>query len=95
MWIYSWYMRLWSVRYLKNRYKMLIPDNIRPEDCIYYNGAKVLEVMQAEKHLPIGELYVRLRGHLGMSFATLMLSLDWLFLIDCVEIRGEEVVLCS
>ena len=80
---------------MKNRYKMLVPDNIRPEDSIYYNGAKVLEVMQAEKHLPIGELYVRLREHLDISFATLMLSLDWLFLIDCVEIKGGEVMLCS
>ena len=74
---------------------MLIPDNIRPENSIYYNGAKVLEQMQMAKRLPIGELYLRLREHYDISFATLMLSLDWLYLIDCVVVKNGEVILCS
>lgn len=74
---------------------MLIPDNVRPENSIYYNGAKVLEQMQAAKVLSIGELYVRLRKQYDISFATLLLSLDWLYLIDCVIVKNGEVMLCS
>ena len=74
---------------------MLIPDKIRPENSIYYNGAKVLEQMQADKRLSIGELYLRLRENNDISFATLLLCLDWLYLIDCVVVKDGEVVLCS
>jgi len=80
---------------LKNPNSMLIPDKIRPEDSIYYNGAMVLKEIQAVKRLPIGDLYVRLRKTLDISFATLLLCLDWLYLIDCVEVKNGEVVLCS
>ena len=74
---------------------MLIPDNIRPEDSIYYNGAKVLEIILSERRITIAELYVRLREKLNISFATMLLSLDWLYMIECVEVKNGEVVLCS
>ena len=74
---------------------MLIPDNIRPEDSIYYNGAKVLEIILLERRITIAELYVRLREKLNISFATMLLSLDWLYMIDCVVVKNGEVVLCS
>lgn len=74
---------------------MLIPDHIRPEDSIYYNGAKVLVEMQQSVSLPIGELYVRVRRTLDISFANFLLCLDWLYLIDCVDFKNGRVVLCS
>lgn len=74
---------------------MLIPDNIRPEDSIYYNGAKVLEIILSERRITIAELYVRLREKLNISFATMLLSLDWLYMIECLEVKNGEVVLCS
>ena len=74
---------------------MLIPDNIRPEDSIYYNGAKLLEIILLERRITIAELYVRLREKLNISFATMLLSLDWLYMIECVEVKNGEVVLCS
>ena len=74
---------------------MLIPDNIRPENSLYYNGGKVLEVMLSEKKLSIGELYVYLREKMDISIATLLLSLDWLYLIGCLEVKDGEVILCS
>ncbi len=74
---------------------MLIPDNIRPENSLYYNGGKVLEVMLCEKRLSISELYVRMREKMNISIATLMLSLDWLYLLGCLEVKDGEVVLCS
>lgn len=74
---------------------MLIPDNIRPENSLYYNGGKVLEVMLSEKRLSISDLYVRMREKMNISIATLLLSLDWLYLLGCLEVNDGEVVLCS
>ena len=73
---------------------MLIPDNIRPENSVYYNGGKVLEVMLSEKRLGIGDLYLRMRAKMDISMATLTLSLDWLYLLGCLEVKDGEVVLC-
>lgn len=74
---------------------MLVPDNTRPEDTIYFNGAKVLQVIQNEKRLAITDLYVILKKKSDISFATMLLCLDWLYLIDCIEVNSGEVVLCS
>ncbi len=74
---------------------MLVPENTRPEDTIYLNGAKVLQVIQQEKRLAITDLYVILKMRSDISFATMLLCLDWLYLIDCIEVNNGEVVLCS
>lgn len=75
---------------------MLLPNNIRPEDCIYFNGANVLEIMQREKKMSITDLYCKMKEISQISFATLMLCLDWLYLINCVILNNNgEVVLCS
>lgn len=74
---------------------MLVPDNTRPEDTIYFNGAKVLQVIQNEKRLAITDLYVILKKKSDISFTTMLLCLDWLYLIDCIEVNDGEVVLCS
>ena len=74
---------------------MLVPDNIRPEDTIYFNGAKVLQVILKEKKLAIADLYVILKKKSDISFATMLLCLDWLYLMDCIEVNNGEVVLCS
>lgn len=74
---------------------MLVPDNTRPEDTIYFNGAKVLQVILDEKRLAITDLYVILKRKSDISFATMLLCLDWLYLIDCIEVNNGEVVLCS
>ena len=61
---------------------MLIPDDIRPEDSIYYNGAVVLKVLQAEKKISVVDLYCLLREQYRMSFAILELCIDWLSLVS-------------
>lgn len=73
---------------------MLLPDNIKPEDSIYYNGAKVLEVMQQKMCISVTDLYVELREKSDLSVSILLLSLDWLYLIDCITINNGEVSLC-
>ena len=74
---------------------MLLPDNIAPEDSIYYNGAIVLKVVQREGRISLVNLFYEVNKHESFSFQIFILCLDWLFLINCISIQNEEVVLCS
>ena len=72
---------------------MLLPDNIAPEDSIYYNGAIVLQVVQRERRISLTDLFCEVNKHKTISFSLFLLCLDWL--IDSVVIQNEEVILCS
>ena len=75
---------------------MLLPDNIHPENTLYYNGAFVLQALQNKNVQNILELYQNVRLKVDISFSLLILCLDWLYLIDVAEINNKgEVVLCS
>lgn len=74
---------------------MLMPDHIRPENSIYYNGALVLRILQTVNRIPVTDLYCKVREERDISFPTFLLCLDWLFLIDCAIIISGEVTLCS
>lgn len=73
---------------------MLLPDNIAPEDCIYYNGAVVMDIMLKEKHMMLTDLFFEVKKKKNLSFGMLLLCLDWLYLINCVIVKKEEVTLC-
>jgi hypothetical protein len=74
---------------------MLLPDNIAPEDSIYYNGAIVLQIIQRERQISLASLFCEVKKSKDLTFSLFLLCLDWLYLIDCVSIQNEEVVLCS
>lgn len=75
---------------------MLLPDNIHPELSIYYNGAIVLEELQANPIQQVMDLYQRSKNKNQMSFSTFVLSLDWLYLIEVAKLNEKgEVELCS
>lgn len=74
---------------------MLMPNHIKPENSIYYNGALVLQKLQVAHCIPLTELYCELREERNMSFPTFLLCLDWLYLINCAEVKSGEVTLCS
>ena len=74
---------------------MLLPDNIHPENSIYYNGAVVLQVLQNNDKLEMLELYNRVKKVRYMSFPVFVLCLDWLYLINVAELKREKVELCS
>ena len=75
---------------------MLLPDNIHPKYSIYYNGSIVLSQLELEVNQPIFALYQRVKKINDMSFATFMLSLDWLYIIDMAKINDDGCVeLCS
>ena len=75
---------------------MLLPDNIHPENTIYYNGAIVLQVLQKQPKQNILELFQVVKKVRNMSFPIFILCLDWLYLIN-VAILNEsgDVELCS
>ncbi|MGM0641943.1 MAG: ABC-three component system middle component 6 [Thermotogota bacterium] len=74
---------------------MLLPDNIHPENSIYYNGAMVLQVLQSNDELSLIELYQNVREIQNMSFPIFVLCLDWLYLINVAELNEGKVKLCS
>lgn len=75
---------------------MLLPDNINPENTIYYNGAIVLSVLQKKSHLSIMDLFIFVQEKKEMSFSTYVLCLDWLYLINMASLNEEgEIILCS
>ena len=75
---------------------MLLPDNIHPENSIYYNGALVLELIQLYRRIELTELYILVKKKKNMSYPILILCLDWLYLLNIAIINKKgEVCLCS
>jgi hypothetical protein len=75
---------------------MLLPDNIHPENSIYYNGAIVLELIHQYKCIELTELYILVKEKSNMSYPVLFLCLDWLYLLNVAVINKKgEVCLCS
>jgi hypothetical protein len=74
---------------------VLLPDNIHPEMSIYYNGALVLNILKESQKLELLELYDNVKKKYNISFPMLVLSLDWLYLIDIVNSNDKgEISLC-
>lgn len=75
---------------------MLLPDNIHPENTVYFNGAYVLQVLQQKPLQTYLELYQNVRSIKNMAYSMFILCLDWLFLINAAQINMQgEVELCS
>ncbi len=75
---------------------MLIPDNIHPEQTIYFNGAYVLDTIQKHRVLNMLDLYELTLTKRKMSMPIFVLSLDWLFLLNLVTLNDDGgVELCS
>jgi hypothetical protein len=75
---------------------MLVPDNIHPEQTIYFNGAFVLEAIQENRVMDLLDLYIQTKSKREMSMPVFLLCLDWLFLLDLVTLNSHgKVELCS
>ena len=75
---------------------MLLPDNIHPENSIYYNGAIVLQALQGFVKGALLDLYLEVKKLKNMTFQVYVLCLDWLYLLDLVKINNNgEIELCS
>lgn len=75
---------------------MLLPDNIHPENSIYYNGAFVLQELQKQESQNLLDLYQNVKQQRNISFPVFILCLDWLFLLNIAELKNnDKVKLCS
>lgn len=74
---------------------MLLPDNIHPEQTIYYNASHILNVLLQKKQVSLLDLYMETNLTVKMTVPVFLLSLDWLFLIDVINyLENGSVVLC-
>lgn len=73
---------------------MLLPDNIHPENSIYYNGAIVLQTLQRNNDLDIVSLYHEVKKVKNIAFNVFILCLDWLYISSIAEVKGGRVNLC-
>lgn len=75
---------------------MLLPDNIHPEQSIYYNGAFVLEALREQSATDILDLYLHTQVRHQMTMPVFILCLDWLYLLDVVSLNEQgDLQLCS
>lgn len=75
---------------------MLLPDNVHPEQSIYYNGALVLRLIAQHRKLDFLQLYAEVRKARDISMPVFLLCLDWLYLIHAVSLDEEgQVQRCS
>jgi hypothetical protein len=74
---------------------MLLPDNVNPENCIYYNGALVLESLQQNGSQSLLDLFQIVKAKRNLSFPVFILCLDWLYLLGVAKLNLDgEIVLC-
>ncbi|TNJ46088.1 hypothetical protein KFZ70_09090 [Tamlana fucoidanivorans] len=74
---------------------MLLPDNIHPENSIYYNASLALKILQEHGKLDMLDLYQKISKTKKISFPVFILCLDWLYIINVAELKKGEVKLCS
>lgn len=74
---------------------MLLPDNIHPENSIYYNGAFLIQVLKNKNNLDMFELYQEVKKLKNMSFPIFILCIDWLYLANIAELSDGRIGLCS
>lgn len=75
---------------------MLLPDNVHPNQSIYYNGAFVLQAIQDQRETKLLDLYVRTQKYCVMTLPVFVLCLDWLYLLNLVKLTDKGgIELCS
>ncbi|MFC6648322.1 ABC-three component system middle component 6 [Paenibacillus rhizoplanae] len=75
---------------------MLLPNDINPNESVYYNGSIILEQLNKTNGIGIIELYKMVKSINNMSLSLFILSLDWLYLSDIAVVNEDgEVKLCS
>ena len=91
-------MRLLGVRFLKTQTItiMLLPDNIHPDNSIYFNGAFVIDSLKKDRSYKMLDLYQEVKAKKQMSFSVFILCIDWLYLLEVAKLNSNgEIELCS
>ena len=74
---------------------MLLPDNIHPENSLYYVGSHILQALNITDRPDMLELFAMTRFYHHIQMPIFVLALDWLFLADLVELDDSgKIVSC-
>ncbi len=74
---------------------MLLPENVHPENSLYFNGAYVLEALRRDGETSFMNLYIESRKFHEMPMPIFVLALDWLFLAGLVSFNTSgNIELC-
>lgn len=68
---------------------MLLPDNIHPDNTIYYNAIYLIQCIQTKDRFTFDELLLQTRQLKDMSMAIFILCLDWLFLLNFIQLDDD------
>lgn len=75
---------------------MLLPDNVHPQNSIFFNGAFVLKAIPIERPIALMDLYLLVQEYREISMPVFVLCLDWLYLIGLIHVTDRsEISLCS
>jgi hypothetical protein len=75
---------------------VLLPDNVHPEQTIYYYGGFVLKAVNDSPGTSVLELYTHTSIDHKLSMPNFLLSLDWLFLLGLVVLnKNGRVEACT
>lgn len=75
---------------------MLLPDNVHPENTLLYNGGLIIRALRDLGDATLLDLYVEARKGSSLSMPLFVLSLDWLYLANCIEFTEQgKLALCS
>lgn len=73
---------------------MLLPEHIKPEDSVYYNGGIVLKVLLKKGCHDLFTTFSSVNEERKMSFSLFLLCIDWLFLLGAISMNHQKIELC-
>jgi hypothetical protein len=72
---------------------MILPQDIPPNKSLYYLGYEILQLLKAEQALTVDPkvLYDKflITGNSNISFNYFLYALDWLFILNLVELTDN------
>jgi len=75
---------------------MLLPNEMKPEDSVYYYSAFILKEIQENTRHDILSLFQVMKEQLNLSLKVFSYCLDWLFLVEAALVDDNgEVRLCT
>jgi len=69
---------------------MIMPKDMLPKDSLYYKGYVVLNKIKRQGQIKFSDLVINLCEEITVN--ALILTLDWLYLLDVVVLDEEGVI---
>ena len=75
---------------------MIINIDRRPEYSLFYIGSLIIELLKKINRATIETIYdkICLETNIDYNINYIYYSLDWLFLMEKINLSGDELILC-